>query len=84
MAAEPSNFVKYTVLIQEFKKAQNVLKTAHKKKKEAKIARHKGENEDISKTELHILVFDHKLEKHRFKARKLKLKLIKEKLRLWF
>ncbi len=84
MTPEPSSFVKYSVLIQEFKQAKIVLETARKKKKDAKIARHKGENEDISKQELHILVFDHKREKHRFKARKLKLKLIKEKLRLWF
>ena len=84
MTADTSDSVKYSVLIQDFKQAQTVLEIARKKKKEAKLARHKGENEDISKQELHILVFNHKREKHRFKARKLKLKLIKEKLRLWF
>ncbi len=84
MAAESSNSVKYTVLVQAFKEAKTALQTARKKKKDAKEARHKGENEDISKQELHILVFEHKREKHRFKARKLKLKLIREQLRLWF
>lgn len=84
MVTEPSSSVKYTVLVQAFNQSKKALHVARVNKKVAKEAREKGESEDISKMERHVLIFDFKREKHRFKAKKAKLKLIREQLRLWF
>lgn len=84
MVTEPSSSVKYAVLVQAFNQSKKALQAARLKKKVAKEARDKGDSEDISKMERHSLFFSHKREKHRFKAKKAKLKFIREQLRLWF
>ena len=80
MVTEPSSSVKYTILLQAFNQAKKALHVARVNKKVAKEAREKGESEDISKMERHVLIFDFKREKHRFKAKKAKLKLIRQRL----
>lgn len=84
MVTELSSSVKYTVLIEAFNQAKKALHGARLKKKVAKEAYDKSETEDISKMERHSLFFNQKREKHRFKAKKAKLKFIREQLRLWF